>query len=109
MYRLVRAIASDDSAVKFLFDHVRNLGIVAIVLGAAMWKFRHATQGPLYLELLIAVVLGVFGVFLFFVNQFHGILRLKSAGYPGWVTSLVISAYSVVTVTVIMSIVLRQT
>jgi hypothetical protein len=108
MYRFTRAVAEDDAAVKLLFDHLRNLGIAAAVLGAAVWKFRGAEPRLLYLEMLIAGLLGVFGVFLFFVNLFHGIGRLKKAGYPKWVFDLVLSVYSLVTVTIVVFLVMKQ-
>ena len=80
MLKLLRAIAEDDSAVKSLFDHVRNLGIAAAVLGAAVWKFRNAEPQLFYFEMLIVALLAVFGMFLFFVNQFHGIRKLPGGG-----------------------------
>jgi hypothetical protein len=107
MYRFLRAVAEDDVAVKLLFDHLRNLGIAAVVLGAGVWKFRNAEPRLLYLETLIAGLLGVFGVFLFFVNLFHGIGRLKKAVYPKWVFDLVLSVYSLVTVTIVLFLVTR--
>lgn len=109
MLKLVRAIAQDDSAVKMLFDHVRNLGIAAAVLSAAVWKFCNAEPQYLYFEMLIAGLVGIFGMFLFFVNQFHGIRRLISAGHPEWVYQLVLHVYSLVAVTFIMSFLLRHT
>ena len=56
---------------------------------------------------LIAGLLGVFGVFLFFVNLFHGIGRLKKAVYPKWVFDLVLSIYSLVAVTIVLFLVMR--
>jgi hypothetical protein len=108
MLKFVRGISDDDGAVKLLFDHVRNLGIAAAVLGSAVWKFRNAAPELFYFEMLIVALLGVFGVFLFFVNQFHGIRRLKSAGYPPWVYHVVLQAYSFVAVTIILALVWRS-
>ena len=107
MLKFLRAIAENDSAVKLLFDHVRNLGIAAVVLGAAVWKFRSAEPQIFFFEMLIVALLAVFGVFLFFVNQFHGIRKLRSAGYPGWVYHLVLQTYSLVAVTIILALVWR--
>lgn len=107
MLKLLRDLAEDDSAMKLLFDHVRNLGIAAAVLAAAVWKFRSAAPDLFYFEMLIVALLGAFGVFLFFVNQLHGIRRLKNAGYPSWVYRLVLQGYSLVAVTIILSLVWR--
>lgn len=41
MLKLIRRISSDDSAVKLLFDHVRNVGICAVVFGAAAWQYKN--------------------------------------------------------------------
>ena len=107
MLKFLRAIAENDSAVKLLFDHIRNLGIAAVVLGAAVWKFRSAEPQIFFFEMLIVALLAVFGVFLFFVNQFHGIRKLRSAGYPGWVYHLVLQTYTLVAVTIILALVWR--
>lgn len=109
MLKFLRELAEDDGAVKVLFDHVRNLGIAAAVLGAAAWKFQHANRQIFAIEMLVVVLLAAFGVFLFFVNQFHGIRKLKQAGYPSWVYQVVLHGYSLVAVTIIVSIAWRAT
>ncbi|MBX3590284.1 MAG: hypothetical protein KF755_05165 [Burkholderiaceae bacterium] len=107
MLKLLRTIAEDDAAVKSLFDHVRNLGIAAAVLGAALWKFRNAEPQIFYFEMFIVALLAGLGAFLFFVNQFHGIRKLRSAGYPAWVYHLVLHTYSLVAVTIILALAWR--
>lgn len=106
MFKIIRQIAADDGAVKALFDHVRNLGIASVVLGAAVWQLQHPGEGiAYYFSMAIVALLGAFAIFLFYVNQFHGMTKLRSAGYPGWVFQVALHTYSLVTVTVIASLV----
>lgn len=107
MLKLIRRIASDDTAVKLLFDHVRNVGICAIVFGAAVWQHNHLEPSGYvrYLQLLIVGFLVVFGLFLFLVNQAHGIGKLRAADYPRWLFPAVMHTYSLVIVTILLSLV----
>ena len=62
--KLARRISRDDTAVKLLFDHVRNLGIAAVALGAATWKYRTAAVGwVFYAEILIVALLAFLACF----------------------------------------------
>jgi hypothetical protein len=38
---LIRQVSDNDMTIKLVFDHVRNIGICALVFGAAAWKIRH--------------------------------------------------------------------
>ena len=106
MFALIRRIASDDTTVKLLFDHVRNIGICAVVFGAAVWKYRNMATGYIYVvDILIIALLVVLGLFLFLVNQFHGIATLRKTDHPKWVLQLVIQTYSIVTVTIAFAVV----
>lgn len=106
MFSLIRRIASDDGAVKLLFDHVRNIGICAVVFGAAVWKYNNMASGYLYFfDVLIISLLAALGLFLFFVNQFHGIATIRKSDHPSWVLQLVMHTYSVLAVTIAFAIV----
>ena len=108
MFRFIRQIAADDGAVKALFDHVRNLGIASVVFGAAVWQFLHPGDGSAYyFSMAIVLLLVAFAIFLFYVNQLHGMIKLRAAGYPGWVFQIALHTYSLVTVTLIASLVWR--
>jgi hypothetical protein len=106
MFKLIRQIAGDDGAVKALFDHVRNLGIASAVFGAAVWQFQHPGYvSAYYFSMAIVVLLFTFAAFLFFVNQLHGMMKLRASGYPGWLFQVTLHTYSLVTVTLIASLV----
>lgn len=105
MFEFIRRIAADDVAVKLLFDHVRNIGICAVVFGAAFWKYQNiAPDYIFYLDWIIIILLIVLGVFLFLVNQFHGIAKLRQSNNPGWVIHLVMHTYSIIAVTFVFSV-----
>jgi hypothetical protein len=110
MFKLIRQITSDEIAMKALFDHVRNIGIIGVVLGASVWKYHNAGDGYVYyFDMVIVVLLAVFGAFLFIVNQLHGVSKLRKSACPGWVIQVVIQTYSIVVVSVIYSLLWSKT
>ena len=101
----MKAIAGDDVAVKLLFDHIRNVGICAIVFAAAVWRYNNTVSGVEYVfDLLISCLLVALGLFLLLVNLFHGMATLKKAGHPSWVLQVVMQSYSIIVITLIFSI-----
>jgi protein-S-isoprenylcysteine O-methyltransferase Ste14 len=66
-------LAQDDGAMKLVFDHVRNIGLTALVFTAAAWKmqFLKWSVPPIAIidVLTILVLLGL-GVFLWLVNTY---------------------------------------
>jgi hypothetical protein len=106
MMKLVRQIADDEGAMKALFDHVRNLAVTSVVFGAAVWRYKNAGDGiSFYFNVAISATLVVFGVFLYLVNQRHGLARLREAKYERWVFSVVLGAYALVTMNILFSLV----
>jgi hypothetical protein len=98
-----------DDVVKGVFDHVRNLGICAAVFGAAAWKWRNmpATGLAHYMDFAITGVLAAFGIWLFFLNQVHGIVKLDRAGASPRIIAFVQLTYSAIAVSVIGSLTIR--
>jgi hypothetical protein len=45
MFHYLDKYARDDAIVKAVFDHVRNIGLAAVVLAAAIWKDNNAGPG----------------------------------------------------------------
>ena len=106
MFSLIRKIADDDIVVKLLFDHIRNIGLCAVVFGSALWKYNNIGPGYIFfLDLVIITLLVGLGVFLFVVNQFHGVTKLRNSKQPRWVIELVMHTYSIIAVTVAYSVV----
>ena len=45
MFHYLDKYARDDSLVKLVFDHLRNIGLGTLVLSAATWKQKHIGEG----------------------------------------------------------------
>jgi len=105
-WQLFRALTHSDYALKLLFDHVRNFGICAAVFAAASWQLRHLApvQPMLAFGYFVSAALVVFGAFLFFANQWHGMQRLKGADVPQWLVSIVYTLYAGVSIDIIFSL-----
>jgi hypothetical protein len=92
MIRLVMRIAADDATVKLLFDHVRNIGITALLFGAAAWRSSALDWSrPLLLNVMDAFTIALLmplAVFLTMVNVHHGHDKLVAATAPKWVMLL---------------------
>jgi hypothetical protein len=68
-FRYLSDFAKEDASVKLLFDHVRNIGIVAVVATGAAWKYTraHPSGWQHVFDLGLAFALGVFAFALFFI------------------------------------------
>jgi hypothetical protein len=108
MCALIRRIANSDSAVKAVFDHIRNMGLCAVVLAAAGWKWSNLARGwERYLDATIGVVLVLLGFALFWINQANGLSKLRQLGLPAWWVHVYIHLYAFVSVSIIFSLVSR--
>lgn len=97
---------SDDEPCKLIFDHIRNLGICAVVGGAAAWKYRNAAAGlGAYFDFAIAGLLAALFLWLFLVNQSHLIKRMYKAGVDSQVVQFFGQVYSLVAVSIILSLI----
>lgn len=105
----IKDVASDDGAMKLLFDHLRNLGVCAAVIAAATWQFNRL--GEATPARAIGYVnfgfLTVLGVWLYFVNQAHGLKKLREAGLPQGKILAIGQIHTLVAVTLIASLVIR--
>lgn len=105
----IRDVAEDDAAMKVVFDHLRNLGICGAVIAAATWQF-HRLDEPMPARAIGYATFGflaVLGVWLFFVNQAHGLRKLREAGLPRSRVLAIGQIHTLVAVTLIASIVMR--
>jgi hypothetical protein len=70
--------ARDDSVVKAVFDHVRNIGLAAAVLAASAWTLKHAAPMPIGLvDYPAGILLGLIGVGLLWINHENIFYKLR--------------------------------
>lgn len=100
MFHYLDKYASDDSIVKLVFDHLRNFGLCAVVLGAAAWKQAHVGTGATAIwDHAIATILAFVGFGLVWLNHEHLFYKLRtSTNPPVWVKVLVVIVYTIVIV-----------
>jgi len=92
--------------VKSVFDHFRNLGISAVILGAALWKYKHPTpDGGVPMDTILVVVLGLLGLLLFFINQMNALNKLQRAGLKSPAVEVFAIAYMMVAFVIIVSLI----
>ena len=73
-------MSADDQVVKGVFDHLRNLGLCAVVFLSGGWMLNRSELWPLWFVYPMASLAWACALFLFFLNQWHAILRLQKAG-----------------------------
>jgi hypothetical protein len=98
MFHHLDKYAQQDSIVKVVFDHLRNFGLCAIVLGAAAWKQAHVGAGLVAVwDTLVAAILGFVGFGLLWLNHEHLFFKLRSnTNPPLWARIAVPFVYAVV-------------
>lgn len=96
-------VAKNEQTVKFIFDNVRNLGLVALVFGAAKWKFSHLGSSVFehYFNACIGGILFVMAFVLMFINAESASHRIKELNYPLWAKMLMGGLYGPVIMEVI--------
>ena len=78
MLQLFDKYARNDSVVKAVFDHVRNIGLAAAVLAASAWILKHAAPIPIGLvDYLASALLGLIGVGLLWMNHENIFYKLR--------------------------------
>ena len=98
MFHYLDKYAQQDSVVKVVFDHLRNFGLCAIVLGAAAWKQAHPGTGLVAIwDILVTATLAFVGFSLLWLNHEHLFFKLRTnTDPPTWVKIVVPIVYSVV-------------
>ena len=86
------AACEDDNVVKFVFDNIRNMGIVGLVAAAAEWllldKSIYAAGAGAALAVMAAVLL--------FINLRHFASKLRSLDVAPWIRGAVAVRYGTV-------------
>lgn len=71
---------SHDNVSKHIFEHVRNLGLCALVLGAGHFELRQPiSDGGLFHWLAVGFFFS-FGAFLYLLNMLNAYGKLKASG-----------------------------
>ncbi len=82
-FHLLDKVALDDDATKAVFEHFRNVGVVATIEVASVWLQRHATYDSLR-GLMTALAGGVLQLIVFALLQLvimNASVRLTRAGF----------------------------
>jgi hypothetical protein len=96
-FPFIDKFARDDSVVKSIFDHVRNIGIAAVVLAAAGWKQKAAGAGfGGAVDHFIGILLTIVAMILFWVNHENMIYKLRAGSGTKWIKVAFIALYSIV-------------
>ncbi|UMR29150.1 hypothetical protein MJ904_18900 [Massilia sp. MB5] len=97
MFHLLDRFAKDDNTVKAVFDHLRSIGLIAIVLGAAAWKLKHIGEGWVAIwDHAAAAVLGFLGFGLAWLNHENLFSKIRRSGTTRWLKLLVAFLYMLV-------------
>lgn len=95
---------SHDSVSKHIFEHVRNLGLCAIVLGAGHYEQRNPFATGGLLHVIALGFLFAFGSFLYLLNMLNAYEKLKAAGVNKHMLMSWGNFYSVFTFVIINSL-----
>lgn len=89
--------AKDDSFVKALFDHVRNVGLAAAVITASAWMFKHAPPLPDgSIDYIAGALLGAAGVVLQWINHENLFNKLRGQQDSIWAHVFLALLYAIV-------------
>lgn len=96
-FHLLDRYARDDSIVKSIFDHLRNIGIAAVVFSAAAYKQKHIGSGLVAVwDHISALVLSVVGVALIWINHENLFYKIRNVAGARWIKATFIFIYTVV-------------
>ncbi len=102
-WRWLRSLSRDDVS-KQMFEHVRNLGLCALVLGAGHYELRNPAyeEGPFHW--ITVSFLFMFGSLLYFLNMLNAYEKLINAGYKKDTLLSLGNFYSLFTFVIINSV-----
>src|SRR6266496_2270145 len=97
MFHYLDKFARDDSIIKTVFDHVRNVGLAALVLAAAAWKQNHISSGvgAIY-DHLAAAALAFCGFGLMWLNHENLFHKVRNTAASKWLKILFALIYTIV-------------
>lgn len=88
---LLDKFARNDAAVKMLFDHVRNIGLSALVLSAATWQQMNVGNGfNAFFGYASSTILGFAGLSLFWINHENLFSKIRSKNFSRTLESIAV-------------------
>ena len=87
----------DESKVKFVFDHFRNIGIIGFISAAALWKRVHPRDGWVeYFDVTISLVLWLIAMYLMMLNINILIIKFKVKELPRHLKYIFLITYALI-------------
>ena len=84
-FQFLSNVAKNDNVVKYLFDSVKNVGVIALVCGAAKWRFEHLGDGyNYYLNYFFGSMLYITAWSLFFIFMENALHKIKELTLSKW-------------------------
>ncbi len=82
-FKRLREIASDDVTIKTMFDHVRNLGICAVMMGAGQFVLDQPERfAPAILAVVCGAAIMLFATVLTILHAMHGSKKCLAIKHP---------------------------
>ena len=103
----LKEVATDDAAVKLIFDHIRNLGICALVMGVARYSLAYPEVfGPVWVPLIYGTLLALSSVLLIVLNALHGLAKAMALTNPleKYVLYFLVNAIGPMTIIAVMTV-----
>jgi hypothetical protein len=76
---------------------LKNIGVIALVLGAAAWKQKHIEPGWVGLwDILAGAILGFTGIALMWINHENLFYKLRGSAAARWMKILAALLYAVI-------------
>lgn len=97
MFNFLDKCARDDATVKAVFDHLCNIGLIALVFGAAAWKQKHIGVGWVAVwDHATVTILFLLAGGLMWLNHENLFSKVNSSKASRWLKVLVAILYAVV-------------
>ncbi|HET6805958.1 MAG TPA: hypothetical protein VFH59_11015 [Frateuria sp.] len=96
MFHYLDRYAANDSFVKLVFDHLKNLTVVAALFAAAAWKQKHISPGWLGgWDIACSALLGLLALSLMWLNHTNLFLKLHDTLSSRWVKAAAAVLYAI--------------
>lgn len=94
---MLKKLATNDTAIKNIFDHYKNLAVVALVFAASIKAFSEPFRGGFVgvMSQVSGWALLILSVFLFLLCERNAYYKLRESDYPLWIQLPVLGIHSV--------------